>query len=151
MNAIDLVQDDHARFRKLLDELDKTTEKGIKTREQGFARLKREVVSHEQMEEQIFYPALREARRKAEDIVLEGIEEHHVANLIVEELSSLPADDEAWGAKMSVLKESIEHHMKEEEGEMFAHARKAFTSAELEELGKQMAEVKKTVFESLTP
>lgn len=144
MDALTLIKNDHETFRKLTAELDETTERAIKTRTETFARLKKELVSHEQMEEQVFYPALREAREKAEDIVLESYQEHHVADVLVEELTALAVDDETWGAKFSVLKENIDHHMEEEEGEMFGHARKAFSAADLEELGLRMAEVKKT-------
>ncbi len=143
MDALGLIRDDHETFRRLLEQLDETTDRAIKTRTEVFARLKKELVSHEAMEELVFYPALREAREKAEDIVLEGFQEHHVADVLVEELTALAVDDEMWGAKLSVLKEGIDHHMEEEEGEMFGHARKAFSAADLEELGLRMAEVKK--------
>lgn len=150
MDALEVIRDDHETFRALLAKLDETTERADKTRTTLFERLKREIVSHEKMEEQLFYPALRKAREKADDIVLEGYEEHHVADMIVAEIEALPTDDETWGAKLSVLKESIEHHMEEEEGEMFAHARKAFSREELAELGMKMAELKKATLESLT-
>jgi iron-sulfur cluster repair protein YtfE (RIC family) len=143
MNALGLITDDHEKFRKLLEQLDETTDRAVKTRTEVFERLKREIVSHEKMEEDVFYPALREASERAEDIVLEGYQEHHVADVLVEELSELPTDDEMWGAKLSVLKESLEHHMEEEEGEMFGYARRAFNETELAELAEQMAEVKK--------
>ena len=149
MDALELVKKEHEMFKKMLTELDETTDRAVKTRQELFARLERELVSHEQMEEQVLYPALRGARSKAEEIVLEGYEEHHVADLIVAEMGELDVDDERWGAKLSVLKESLEHHIEEEEGEMFAHARKAFTAEELEELGAKMAEVKKAVKEQL--
>jgi iron-sulfur cluster repair protein YtfE (RIC family) len=149
MDALALIRDDHEKFRRLLGQLDETTERAIKTRTEVFEDLKKELVSHEQMEEQVFYPALREARDKAEDIVLEGFQEHHVADVLVEELTALAVDAETWGAKLAVLKENVDHHMEEEEGEMFAQARKAFSAADLEELGLRMAEVKKQAIEQL--
>ncbi len=149
MNALELVKNEHDMFKKMLAELDETTDRAVKTRQELFARLERELVSHEQMEEQVLYPALREARSKAEEIVLEGYEEHHVADLIVAEMGELEVDDERWGAKMSVLKESLEHHIEEEEGEMFEHARKAFDASELEALGEQMKQVKETKLREL--
>ena len=149
MDALKLIKSEHDMFKELLTKLDETTERAVKTRQETFARLKAELISHEEMEEQIFYPALQEAREKAKDIVLEGYEEHHVADLIVAELSALSVDEEQWSAKLSVLKESLEHHMEEEEGEMFAHARKAFDAAELEALGQQMKQVKETKLREL--
>lgn len=97
--------------------------------------------THEVMEEQVLYPALK-AHPEAKDIVLEGFEEHHVANVVVEELKALSPSAERWGAKWKVLKESIEHHIEEEEGDMFKTARKVFSQAQLDELGSRMQALK---------
>jgi hemerythrin-like domain-containing protein len=93
------------------------------------------------IEEKVLYPALK-AHPEAKDIVLEGYQEHHVADLIVKELHALPRDDEKWGAKFKVLKESIEHHIKEEEDEMFRTARGLFSRDELQQMGARMARMK---------
>ncbi|MEJ7749122.1 MAG: hemerythrin domain-containing protein [Candidatus Limnocylindrales bacterium] len=143
MNAIKLLTDDHAKVKKLLTELEATTERGVKTREDLFSRIKTELTVHEIIEEEIFYPTLKE-HPKAEDIVLEGYEEHHVVDLLMGELTALPFDDETWGAKFKVMKENIEHHVEEEEGEMFEKARSVFNQAELEDLGTRMEERKRT-------
>ena len=84
-------------------------------------------------------PALK-SHPKAKDIVLEGYEEHHVVDLLMGELESLDVSDETWGAKAIVMKENIEHHIEEEEGEMFKQARQVFDRQELEDLGARMAE-----------
>ena len=138
MNAITMLEDDHKKMRGLLDQLESTTERGVKTREELFATIKGELTLHETIEEEIFYPALK-SHPKAEDIVLEGYEEHHVVDLVMAELEDLPVDDESWGAKAKVMKENVEHHMEEEEGEMFKQARAVFDRQELEELGQKMA------------
>jgi len=138
MNAVTLLEDDHRKMRKLLDELEKTTERGIKTRQELYSTIKGELTIHELIEEEIFYPALKEHPR-AVDIVLEGYEEHHVVDLVMAELEDLPVDDETWGAKAKVMKENVEHHMEEEEGDMFKQARAIFDRQELEELGERMA------------
>jgi hypothetical protein len=137
MNAITLLEADHAKMRKLLDELESTTERGVKTRTELFATIKGELTVHEIIEEEIFYPELK-AHPKAKDIVLEGYEEHHVVDLVMKELEECPVDDESWGAKAKVMKENVEHHMEEEEGEMFKQARSVFDRAELEDLGQRM-------------
>jgi hypothetical protein len=137
MNALTLLEDDHRKMRRLLDELESTTERGVKTREELYSTIKGELTVHEIIEEEIFYPALKE-HPKAEDIVLEGYEEHHVVDLVMAELEGLPVDDESWGAKAKVMKENVEHHMEEEEGEMFKQARSVFDQDELEELGERM-------------
>jgi hemerythrin-like domain-containing protein len=138
MNGITMLTDDHRAVKKLLSELESTTERGVKTREELFARLKADLTVHEIIEEEIFYPALKE-HPKAKDIVLEAYEEHNVVDTLMGELSSLPFDDERWGAKAKVMQENIEHHIEEEEGDMFKKARQVFDEAELEELGERMA------------
>src|SRR4026208_1261607 len=131
MDALRLLTDAHDKMRKPLDELETTTERGVKTREELFSKIKGELTIHEIIEEEIFYPALKE-HPKAKDIVLEGYEEHHVVDTVMAELEDLPVDDESWGAKAKVMKENVEHHMEEEEGDMFGKARQGFGKARLE-------------------
>ena len=137
MNAITLLTNDHRKMRTLLDQLESTTERGVKTRTQLFAEIKGELMVHEAIEEEIFYPELK-AHPKARDIVLEGYQEHHVVDLLMGELEALAVDDESWGAKAILMKENVEHHMEEEEGDMFKKARQVFDDAELEDLGERM-------------
>ena len=138
MDAITLLETDHKKVKRLLGELESTTERGVKTRTELFATIKGELTVHEIIEEEIFYPELK-AHPKAKDIVLEGYEEHHVVDLLMGELENLDVSDEAWGAKATVMKENIEHHIEEEEGEMFAKARQVFDRDELNDLGERMA------------
>ena len=137
MNALTLLKDDHDDVKKLLEKADDTTERAIKTRAALLHEIGVKLTAHEKIEEEIFYPALKE-HPKAKDIVLEGYQEHHVVDLLMAELKDLDEDDETWGAKFAVMKENIEHHIEEEEGEMFTKARAAFSSEELAELGEQM-------------
>jgi hypothetical protein len=137
LNAITLLTDDHVKVRKLLTELESTTERGVRTREELFQKVKTELTVHEIIEEEIFYPELK-AHPKAREIVLEAYEEHDVVDTLMGELSSLPFDDETWGPKFKVMKENIEHHVEEEEGEMFPKARSVFDRGELEDLGGRM-------------
>jgi hemerythrin HHE cation binding domain-containing protein len=137
MDALTMLEREHDTMRKLLTELEATTERGVKTRQELFARIKGDLTLHEVIEEEIFYPELK-SHPKAEDIVLEGYEEHHVVDLLMGELESLDVDDATWGAKAKVMKENVEHHMEEEEGDMFRKARQVFDKAELEDLGQRM-------------
>jgi hemerythrin-like domain-containing protein len=137
MDAVQLLKEDHAKVKKILEDLDSTTERGVKTREELFTKVKRELEVHESIEEEIFYPALKE-HPKARDIVLEGYEEHHVVDMVMAEIVDLPFDDETWGAKCTVMKENVEHHIEEEEGDMFKQARQVFSNEELEDLGVRM-------------
>jgi len=141
MNAISLLKADHDKVKKMLDEGESTTERGVKTRTELLAELKAELTIHERIEEEIFYPALK-SHPKAADIVLEAYEEHHVVDEIMGELEATDVTDETWGAKFKVMKENIEHHIEEEEGEMFKQARQVFDTDELEELGARMQELK---------
>ena len=148
MDALSLLKDDHQKMRKLLTELESTTERGVKTREELFSTIKGELTIHEIIEEEIFYPALKD-HPKAKDIVLEAYEEHHVVDTVMAELEGLPVDDETWGAKAKVMQENVEHHMEEEEGEMFQKARQVFDREELEELGTRMEDRKKAAQQEL--
>ena len=137
MDAIALLKADHDKVKRLLTELESTTERGVKTRAELFATIKGELTLHEIVEEEIFYPELK-AHPKARDIVLEGYEEHHVVDVLMSELEALDVSDETWGAKALVMKENVEHHIEEEEGEMFPQARSVFDAAELDDLGDRM-------------
>jgi hypothetical protein len=141
MDAITLLKDDHRRFKKMLEEGEETTERAVKTPKALLERLVADLKAHEKIEEEIFYPALKKYE-KAKEIVLEGYEEHHVADLILEELRKTDVTDERWGAKFSVLKENLEHHIEEEEEDMFKKARAVLEKAELVELGERMQAVK---------
>ena len=138
MDALTLLKKDHDKVKSLLSELEPTTERAIKTRSELFDRIKSELTVHEIIEEEIFYPTLKQHPR-AKEIVLEGYEEHNVVDDLMGELSALPVDDETWGAKAKVMIENIEHHIEEEEGEMFTKARQVLDRDELEDLGKVMA------------
>ena len=122
----------------MLAELESTTERGVKTREELFTKVKQELVVHEAIEEEIFYPALKQ-HPKTKEITLEAYEEHHVVNTVMAEIEGVSYDDEKWGAKFTVMKENLEHHIEEEEGEMFKQARQVMDEDELEQLGNRMA------------
>jgi hemerythrin-like domain-containing protein len=140
-DAIELLEADHRRLEDLLKQGEDTTERAVKTRTALLERITRELGAHELIEEKVLYPALK-AHPEARDIVLEGYQEHHVADLIVKELQTLPRSDERWGAKFKVLKENIEHHIEEEEGEMFKTARAVLSRDDLQELGERMQTMK---------
>jgi hemerythrin HHE cation binding domain-containing protein len=138
VDAIALLKADHEKVKDLLADLEKTTERGVKTRAELIATIKGELTVHEIIEEEIFYPELK-AHPKARDIVLEGYEEHHVVDVLMGELEGMDVSDERWGAKAIVMKENIEHHIEEEEGEMFGKALQVFDRQELIDLGDRMA------------
>ena len=137
MDALTLLKRDHDKVKTMLKELEPTTERATKTRTELFQRIKTELTVHELIEEEIFYPTLKQ-HPKAKDIVLEAYEEHDVVDTIMSELETTPVEDETWGAKAKVMIENLEHHIEEEEGEMFDKARQVFDAEELEQLGQAM-------------
>jgi hemerythrin-like domain-containing protein len=141
MDVIKLLKEDHAKVKKMLDELEETTERATTKRQQLFAKVQSELRLHELVEEEIVYPAFRE-QSKLKDIVLEGYEEHHVVDLIMDEIAGEPVTDETWAAKLKVMKENVEHHVEEEEDKMFPQARKLFAEEELESLGERVEQRK---------
>jgi hemerythrin superfamily protein len=151
MDALTLLEQDHQKVKKIMGELEKTTERGTKTREELLTKLVQELTVHEKIEEQIFYPAVKDAAKtkKLEEIVTESFEEHHFVNVVIAEIKETPYDAEEWAAKFKVMIENIEHHaFEEEEGEMFPKVRKLFSKAELDDLGAQMEDLKMQLIES---
>lgn len=146
MDALQLLKEDHEKVKRMLEDLDATSERAEKTRTETFTRLRHDLTIHETIEEEILYPALKEFA-KTKDITLEAFEEHHVVDLIVAELEATPVTDETWGAKLTVMKENLEHHIEEEEDEMFKQARQVMDHNELVELGDQMDARKKQLSE----
>jgi hypothetical protein len=141
IDAITLLENDHRRLEDLLAQGEETGAGAGKTRKALLDTVAAALTVHETIEERLLYPALQRYP-EAHAIVLEGFQEHHVADLIVKELYDTSTSAEEWGAKFKVLKENIEHHIQEEEGPMFRTARGVMSRDELVELGKQMAAMK---------
>jgi iron-sulfur cluster repair protein YtfE (RIC family) len=141
MNAFALLKADHEKVAGILETIGDTTERAVKGRDELFAQLKAELDLHAMIEEEIFYPALEETD-EARDITLEAYEEHRIVKQLLAELEAEPKDTEEWTAKFMVLKENIEHHVEEEEGELFKKARQALSEEEIETLGEQLQDAK---------
>jgi hypothetical protein len=141
IDGITLLETDHRRLEDLLKRGVETSARAVKDRKALLDTIAAELTIHETMEERVLYPALKKFP-EARDIVLEGVQEHHVADLIMKELYDTPVSDEQWGAKFKVFKENIEHHIEEEEGPMFRTARGVMTREQLVDLGEQMARIK---------
>ena len=141
MNAIDLLEIDHRLFEDLFKKIEDLGDENPALRETLFVRLKTELSAHEQIEEEFLYPALSQ-NEKTRDLVLESYQEHHVADMQIEEISQMSPQDEMWKAKVKVLKESIKHHIEEEETQLFPKSRPALSTEELENLGELMEDRK---------
>ncbi len=145
MDAISLLKDDHQKVRKLLKELDDTTNRAEKTRPELLAQIAMEIRVHSAIEEEIFYPAFKAAGDKADDgkMYFEALEEHRAAGeLVLPDLLETDVTSDQFGGRAKVLKELIEHHAGEEEKEMFPRARELLSKEQLVELGDQMLQRK---------
>lgn len=143
MDGFKLLEQDHDRVKRLCAELEEANT--VERRKQLFAEIEGEIKLHEECEEKVLYPTLRD-HPGLKDIVLEGYQEHHLVDVIMGELRNLSPGDETWPAKAKVMKESLEHHIEEEEGEMFPKARKELSKPQIEELGRRMEEIKNQKF-----
>jgi hemerythrin-like domain-containing protein len=138
MDVLKLLKDDHDAIKHLfkqLEEADGARARGL------FDEINAKLQLHEELEETLFYPALKQDEA-ARDIVLEGYQEHHVVDVLLEEISQLAPTDEAWQPKVAVLKENTEHHIEEEEGELFPSVRKIWNTETRERVGHQMQQMR---------
>ena len=139
MDALRLLTADHNRVRGLFTRFQSAQEGGDTALMSELAqKIITELEVHATIEEDVFYPEVKAAGEELKDTVDEGVEEHHVAKTLIEEIKLLTAEDDAWAAKMKVLIENVEHHAEEEEQEMFPEARKSFDDAALEDLGMRL-------------
>lgn len=139
MDALRLLTADHNRVRGLFSRFQAAEEdKDSGTMMELAAKIIVELEVHTTIEEEIFYPEIKGADEELKDTVDEGVEEHHVAKTLIEEIKGLTPEDDAWAAKVKVLIESVEHHATEEEEEMFPEVRKTFDTAAREDLGARL-------------
>lgn len=146
MNPFQLLKNDHKIVSGFFDQIESASGK---SKTELFTRLKSELDVHAHIEEKIFYPAL-ENKQEAREITLEAYEEHKVVKDLLAELANGRAADDEWDAKLKVLRENVDHHVEEEEGELFDKANDALSDEELERIGDEM-ESEKARKMSLTP
>ena len=144
VDAIELLKADHELVRSLFKEFKEAKEaEDTEGMREAQERIFEELEVHTGIEEEVFYPAAQEVGEEAEELVAEGIEEHHVVDVLMGEIRDLTPDDDAWVAKMTVLIENVEHHADEEEEELFPKLREVFGDERLDSLGEKLAEAKK--------
>jgi hypothetical protein len=138
MDCLQLLMDQHKEAKQLFRQLEKA--EGAQAGAL-FNELKTKLSMHEELEETLFYPELKQDKR-AEEIVLEAYQEHHVMDLLIEEISALQPTDEEFAPKVTVLQENTEHHIEEEEEELFPKVRKIWDMDKRKDVGRQMEELK---------
>lgn len=146
MTIFDRIKQDHDTVRRLLDKAEKA---GGGARA-VYEELQRELWAHGKVEEAVFYNALAQVRSAKEETV-EGLNEHHLINGMLDELNAMPAEGTAWKAKLQVLGELVRHHLDEEEEELFEEAGEALSEDRAAELGHLYAERKQHALAALAP
>ncbi len=137
-NALDILKDDHDTIKNLFVQYEEAPREACETRQWIAQHMFREIDLHSQLEEQIFYPAVRSvASDEGHDLILEGLEEHHIIELVIEELRDSYPTDEDYDAKFKVLRENVEYHIRKEEREMFPIAKEELRD-HLDQLGDEM-------------
>jgi hypothetical protein len=119
MDVYDLLHKDHERVRSLFQKLEETNEENIKERETLFENLRKELIAHSHAEQKLFYSKL-----KTQDLMDEGVHEHKEIETMLNKLDNLAIDSPEWNRKLLNLKEKVEHHVQEEEKEIFPRAKK---------------------------
>jgi hemerythrin superfamily protein len=143
MDAITLLKTDHDAVTKLFREYKSAKRAGPAARSKIMANVIKELSVHAAIEEQMFYPAVREEVPDFENHILESLEEHHVLKWTLAELSALEPGDERYDAKVTVMMEQVRHHVAEEESNWFPQVRAALSRTRLRELGAELETAKK--------
>jgi len=134
MDAFNLLKADHRKVEELFSQLESASGQA---KMRVFEQIKMELDLHTHIEEKIFYPAL-EKPKQTHDLTLEAYEEHDVVKKLLREMSKAKSANEEWEAQAKVLQENVEHHVEEEENELFPKAEAALSEEQIEALGEQM-------------
>ena len=141
MNALEVLKQDHQKVRGLFREARHATDQA--KRKELFNKIDTELEIHAHIEETVFYPAIEE-HEEFKEMVAEALEEHQEAKSLLDELEELGADNHDFGSKLQLLIEAVEHHVEEEEGQMFPKISETFDEDELEQLGQELESAKGT-------
>lgn len=152
MNAIDILLSDHEKVKSILAQLSASTDKAVKKRTELLDKLEMEITIHTQLEEDILYPAFKAAGGKEQaQMYYEAKEEHRtVDSLVLPDLKKTDPTTPEFAGRFKVVKELLEHHIEEEETDMFPQAKKLLGKSKLDELGEQMLAMKASLKKSLS-
>jgi len=144
--ALTMLKADHDKVKKLFDRFEKAQSS---EKQEVMSQALEELKVHAAVEEQLFYPALRQQMEDEDGLMDEADEEHHVVKFLIAELEQMQGNEDHWEAKFTVLAENVRHHIKEEEGSIFPKARK--TDIDFAALGDQMSHLKQTLITQGVP
>ena len=139
-----LLKKDHQTVKDILERLLETSDQAKVTRKELLEELKQELQQHEEIEEKLFYPALKEYN-KLKPMILEAYEEHHLVDDLLEKVEACKPNDESWKAKVMVLKECLLHHIQEEENEIFSGARECMKQEQLNDMASEIENMKQSM------
>jgi hemerythrin superfamily protein len=143
MNAIDMLKQQHREVENMFKEFESLGDNAVKGKQRVFSEIADALAVHATIEEQHFYPAVK--AKATEDVLLEALEEHLGIKRVIADLLKLDANDETFDAKVKVLKEQVEHHVEEEESELFPKVKKILDNAELERVAAKMEATARTL------
>jgi hemerythrin-like domain-containing protein len=143
IDAIVLLKDEHKEIRRVFRAFEKAGETAYATKGRLVDKMIELLTVHTYIENDVMYPRVRDLLPELEDDVLESYEEHHVADVLVMELSTMKPDDERFTAKTTVLIENVEHHMDEEESDWFPKVRAGLGRKPLQEMGEELLQARK--------
>jgi hemerythrin superfamily protein len=147
MDAIEMLKKEHRAVEELFKKFESA--KGANQKRKTFEEIADALAVHAAIEEQHFYPAVKE--NPTEDLVLEAVEEHLEIKRVIADLLDMEASDDAFEAKVKVLQEDVEHHVEEEETELFPKVRKLFDEEQLETIGAAMEQTEGELLEAGNP
>ena len=146
-DAIALLTADHKEVSDMFEQFENLSDRAKATKAKLTKKICDALIAHTTIEEEIFYPAVREALKEGDDMVDEAVVEHATAKDLIQQLQEMDPDDDLYDAKVKVLSEQIDHHVEEEEEEMFKQARA--TKLNMVALGQEMAQRKQEILATL--
>jgi len=145
MNVLELLKEDHSNVKSLFEKFDRTDKSSQEKKTELFEKMRRELKLHSRAEEEIFYPALKALNGEGRRLVSEALKEHRDVDELLTQISRLKPCDKNFDDKMETLIENVDHHVQEEEGEIFRFAEGNCSEDQLEGLGQQIEDRKKTL------
>lgn len=141
MDILTLLKKDHDVVSELFASIEKTGDKAYKTKTNIFDTIYAELSLHVEIEETIFYPVI-EPFKETMPLTMESYEEHKLLKQLLSEIKDISPEDDVWQAKLTVLRELVEHHVREEENELFPKVRKVISLEERKSMGEEMQAIK---------
>jgi hemerythrin superfamily protein len=145
MNVLKILKKDHSTVQALFAKFDRAGKSAYEKKSELFAQIRRELQVHSRAEEEIFYPALKAMNGEGRRLISEAVKEHKQVDELLTQISRLKPTDKNFDEKVETLIENVDHHVEEEEGEIFRFAEENCSEDQLEELGQLTEERKKAL------